>query len=668
MKILTIHADYLEFQAKKRALKQAEEVALAASGSTPKKERVEECLVVFTAVEKRDEDNLNGTTDRYVQEIKAVANQVKTKTIVLYPYAHLSSALSLPAKAEQVMKEAEKKLQADKDKYTVTRAPFGWYKSFTLSCKGHPLSELSREFVVGKEEGKDIGKEKVGKVELGKAKPEVSEAIKAEEKLVSTWFILDVNGKLSPISYDKEKRRFSGYDFKGGSKSSPPLANLQKFAAYELAKSRVAQEEPPHVKLMKKLELVDYEPGSDPGNLRFYPKGRFIKGQIERWVTQKVKEYGGMEMESPLMYDHEHPAFKSYLNRFPARQYTIETPNKKVFLRFSACFGQFLELHDAQISYKHLPVWLYELTRYSFRVEQHGELTGLRRLRAFTMPDCHALVADEQQAKAEMLRRFKLAKEVQEGIGFTVPDSLELAVRVTKDFWEKNQDFVKQLVKTWGKPALIEMWDKQFFYFCLKYEWNFVDMQEKASALTTDQIDIENAERYDINYVDEQGRKKRPLILHLSPSGAVERVIYALLERAAMDEKAGKPPQFPLWLAPTQVRLIPVSIERHLGFCQGIQEEFSKLQVRADIDDRVESVGKRIREAEIEWVPYILVVGDDELKDKFKRLTVRDREKKTEEKMRFDELIDLLRRRTAGRPYDTLPLPVLLSRRVGFSG
>ncbi len=683
MKILTIHADFIEFQAKKRALKQAEEVALAASGSTPKKERVEECLVVFTAVEKRDEDNLGGTTDRYVHEIKEVANQVKTKTIVLYPYAHLSSALSLPAKAEQVLKEAEKKLL--EEKYKVTRAPFGWYKSFTLACKGHPLSELSREFVVGKEEKRGIGKGE-GKDETGPSKPkqEISEAVKAEEKLISTWYILDVNGKLNPISYDKEKRKFSGYDFKNGIKNTPTLANLQKFAAYELAKSRVANEEPPHVKLMKKLELVDYEPGSDPGNLRFYPKGRFIKGQIERWVTQKVKEYGGMEMESPLMYDHEHPAFKSYLNRFPARQYTIETPNKKVFLRFSACFGQFLELHDAQISYKHLPVWLYELTRYSFRVEQHGELTGLRRLRAFTMPDCHALVADEQQAKAEMLRRFRLAKEVQEGIGFTLPNDLELAIRTTKEFWEKNQEFVKQLVKTWGKPALIEMWDRQFFYFCLKYEWNFVDMQEKASALTTDQIDIENAERYDINYVDEQGKKKRPLILHLSPSGAVERVIYALLERAAMDEKAGKTPQFPLWLAPTQVRLIPVSIERHLEFCKGIQEEFSKLQVRADIDDRLESVGKRIREAEIEWVPYVLVVGDDELKDKFKRLTVRDREKsgkgekegegKTggkrsgEEKMRFDELIDLLRRRTAGRPYDTLPLPVLLSRRVGFSG
>ncbi len=641
MKILTIHADFIEFEAKKKAFKGAEE------GIKEGKQRVEECLVVFTAVEKRDEENVTGIVERYVQEIKNVAVQVNAKNIVLYPYAHLSSALASPAIAETVLKEAEKALA---EKYTVVRAPFGWYKSFNISCKGHPLSELSREFTAVKAEATE-----------GKSKDEVNEAVKAEEKLVSHWFILDLNGKLNAISYDKEKREFRGFDFK-------KHEGLRKFAAYELAKSRVANEEPPHVKYMRKLEMVDYEPGSDPGNLRFYPKGRLVKGLIERWVTQKVKEYGGMEMEAPIMYDYEHPALKSYLNRFPARQYTIQTPNKKVFLRFAACFGQMLQMHDAQVSYKHLPVWLYELTRYSFRVEQHGELTGLRRLRAFTMPDCHAFVADHKQAKSELLRRSQLAKEVLEGIGFDVPGNLEFAIRVTKDFWEKNQDFVKELVQKWGKPTLIEMWDTQFFYFCLKYEWNFVDALEKCSALTTDQIDVENAERYDINYVDEEGHKKHPLILHLSPSGAIERVIYALLEKAALDEKAGKPPLLPLWLAPTQVRLLPVSIDRHLKFCQGVQEEFTKLQIRADIDDRVESVGKRIRTAEMEWVPYTLVVGDEELNDEFKRLKVRDRELKKEEQMGFEELVNLIKKKTKGRPYDTLPLPVLLSKRIGFVG
>ncbi len=645
MKILTIHADFIEFEAKKKALKQAADVSR-------EKQRVEECLVVLSAVEKRDEENLSAVTERYVQEIKNIAQQVNAKNIVLYPYAHLSSALSSPAKAEQLLLQAEELLK--KAKYKVTRAPFGWYKSFTVSCKGHPLSELSREFTVEKnEDGEGIT------AKTGPAKESVSEAVKAEEKLISHWHIIAADGTLQEISYDKSSKAFKGFDF-------GKYPGLKKLAAYEMAKDRKVHEEPPHVKLMKKLELVDYEPGSDPGNLRFYPKGRLIKGLIERWVTQKVKEYGGMEMESPIMYDYEHPSLKSYLNRFPARQYTIQTPNKKVFLRFSACFGQFLQLHDAQISYKQLPVWLYELTHYSFRVEQHGELTGLRRLRAFTMPDCHALVADEEQAKSEMLRRFQLAKEVQEGIGFTIPADLELAIRVTRDFWEKNKEFVASLVQKWGKPALLELWDKQFFYFCMKYEWNFVDALDKATALNTDQIDVENAQRYGITYVDESGSKKFPLILHLSPSGAVERVMYALLERAAMQEKAGEAPSLPLWLAPTQIRLIPVSVERHLELCRKLQQEFSEQQIRADIDDRVESVGKRIREAELEWVPYTLVVGDEEMKGN--KLKVRIRGKKEAVPMPLNELIAKVREKVTGKPYEPLPLPVMMSRRVSFKG
>lgn len=639
MKILTIHADFIEFETKKKAIKDAEEIK-----ESDAKKRIDECLVVFTAVEKRDEADLKGIVAKYVEQVKNIASQVKADKIVLYPYAHLSSQLSNPKKAEEVMKEAEKILAKE---FKVTRAPFGWYKSFNVSCKGHPLSELSREFTAEATEAKKDA--------------DVSEALKSEDKLVSHWHILDLDGHLKPIDYDKEKQKFSGHDFKN-------YPNLRKFAAYEMAKSRVANEEPPHVRYMRKLELVDYEPGSDPGNLRFYPKGRFIKGLLENYVTAKVKEYGGMEIEAPIMYDFEHPSLKSYLNRFPARQYTIQTPNKKVFLRFAACFGQFLMAHDAQISYKQLPIRLYEMTRYSFRVEQHGELTGLRRLRAFTMPDVHAFCADEKQAKEEMLRRFMLSWKVQEGIGLKVPEDLEFGIRITKDFWEKNQEFVKSLVRKWGKPALVEMWDKRFFYFSMKYEWNFVDALDKCSALTTDQIDIENAERYGITYANVQGEKKHPLILHCSPSGAIERVMYALLEKAAMMEQAGKTPCLPLWLMPTQARLIPVSVEKHLGYCENLADELAKLQIRVDIDDREESVGKKIRQAGQEWTPYSLVIGDNEIKDKSKTLMVRTRGKEEETKMGFEQLVSEIKKQTEGRPYDTLPLPRNLSKRIIFVG
>ncbi|MBW3002198.1 threonine--tRNA ligase [Candidatus Woesearchaeota archaeon] len=630
MKILALHSDFIEFKPEKKALKDAEKV-------DKKPVHVDECLVILSSVEKRDESNAKAVVKRLVEEIESVAGQVKAKNVVLYPYVHLSASPASPAKALSVLKDAEKAL---KKKFKVTRAPFGWYKSFDIKCKGHPLSELSREFTAEGEEKEDV-----------------SRALKAEAKAVSKWFILDEKGKLHELKIEKNK--IAGFDFK-------KHENLRKFAEYELQKVRVAKGEPPHVNYMKKLELVDYEPGSDPGNLRFYPKGRMIKSLLERFVTGKVKEYGGMEVETPIMYDFEHPALKSYLNRFPARQYTIQTPNKRVFLRFAACFGQFLMAHDMGISYKDLPLKLYELSRYSFRVEQHGELTGLRRLRAFTMPDCHAFCADVGQARDEMLVRFDMCTSVLDNIGLKIPDELEMDVRIVKGFWEKNKEYVKSLVKRWGRPALVEMHDEQYAYFLMKYSWNFVDVLGKAAALTTDQIDVENARQYDITYVDKHSKKQNPIILHCSPSGAIERVMWVLLERAHFMEKAGKPPMLPVWLSPSQVRIIPVSSENHFKFAENLAQEFKKEDIRADIDDREESVGKRIRQSATEWVPYTLVVGDKEAGED--KLMVRVRKTGKEIKMSKKDLIKEIKSEIKDMPFEPVPENVLLSKRPIFVG
>ncbi len=474
----------------------------------------------------------------------------------------------------------------------------------------------------------------------------VSEALKAEEKLRSYWHILDTNGKLW---------EFDEFDFKGHD-------NLRKFSGYEYEKDRTVTRASPHIALMRSLELVDYEPASDPGNFRYYPKGRMVKALLEEYVTSMVHEYGGIEVETPLMYSMEHPTLKSYLNRFPARQYTIESDDTKYFMRFAACFGQFLMSHDATISYRNLPMKIYEMTRYSFRREQRGELTGLRRLRAFTMPDVHAFCKDLDQAKAEYKIRFKLSQDVLEGIGLERSD-YELAVRMVKDFWEENMDLVKELVKSHGKPALIELWDERSFYYMIKWDMNFVDNLDKASALATDQIDVENGERYDIRYMDEDGVQKHPYILHCSPSGAIERDIYALLEKAAFDMKKGIKPSLPLWLAPSQVRIIPVSSD-YVDLADSVREQFSR--VRVDIDNRDETVGKKIREAEKEWVPYIIVVGEKEVD--VEKYGVRVRGQKKPEQLSVIELQEKIHAETAGKPYRPVPLPIYLQDRPKFVG
>ena len=348
------------------------------------------------------------------------------------------------------------------------------------------------------------------------------------------------------------------------------------------------------------------------------------------------------------MYDFNHPSLKSYLNRFPARQYTLKSEDKELFLRFAACFGQFLMAHDAQFSYKQMPIKLYELTRYSFRREKSGEVVGLKRLRAFTMPDCHAFCTDLDQAKKEFMIRFNLCIEVLSNIGL-VKDDYEIAMRFTKDFYAEHKDFITELASAFGKPILAEVWNERFFYFELKWDLNFIDNQDKAAALSTDQIDVENAKRYEITFVDEKGEKQYPLILHCSPSGAIERDIYALLEKAYREQMTGKAPMLPLWLSPTQVRLIPIS-DKFLDKMEQLATQISAHCIRVDIDDSASTLQKKIREAEQEWVPYIIVVGEKEIESG--TLSVRVRELKGQQQnMTAEELIAKVSEKIAGKPY-----------------
>ncbi|MBS3057427.1 MAG: threonine--tRNA ligase, partial [Candidatus Diapherotrites archaeon] len=421
MNVLFIHSDKLNYKAGEKT-RFAEPLA-----PKEKSAKLKKCLVCFMSFAEEDDANPQGTAENLVKEIAGVAQNLKEKNIVLYPYVHLlfGKKPSRPETAVKIMALAEQALA--KQNYKVVKSPFGYYKAFEIACKGHPLSELSRQITA-------------------ETKKEVeSTAVKAEKTLKSSWFVLEPDGKLNEIR--NENGKVAGFNF-GNYKG------LEKLANYEMAKVKVAKEEPPHVKMMKQLEIADYESGSDPGNMRYPPNGKLVKKLLEEFVSDEMHKYGAVEIESPIMYDYAHPSLKKYLERFPARQYTIKTPNKDVFLRFSACFGQFLMLHDANFSYKQLPLKIFEMTKYSFRVEQSGELTGLRRLRAFTMPDCHALCADMQQAKDEMSRRFEVSRNIQEKIGFEIPNDLEFAIRVVKEFWEQNKEFVVDLVKRWGKPAL----------------------------------------------------------------------------------------------------------------------------------------------------------------------------------------------------------------------
>ncbi|XHH07832.1 MAG: threonine--tRNA ligase [Candidatus Bathyarchaeia archaeon] len=636
MRILQLHSNFITYKPVEKEIPQAEE-------AEKNEVKVDEVVVLFTAVEEGDNAQIS---QKAVNDVRAFLGKLKVNKILIYPFAHLSSNLSKPSEAFKVIKEMED--YAKQKGIETYRAPFGWNKQFTISIKGHPLAEQARAYAPEAAPAAEP-KAEGGVCEAKKEEEPVSAALKAEDTMKSYWHILQTDGSLVPV----EEFKFKGH------------GNLQKFANYEIKKTRAVTVMPPHVPLMKRLEIADYEPGSDPGNIRWYPKGRMIKSLLEQYVSARVAAYGGMEVETPLMYDFNHPSLASYLNRFPARQYVLKSEDKELFLRFAACFGQFLMAHDAQISYKQLPMKLFELTRYSFRREKSGEVVGLKRLRAFTMPDCHAFCADYEQAKQEFMIRFDLCISVLDNIGL-VKDDYEIAMRFTKDFYAEHKEFIASLAAKFGKPILAEVWNERFFYFALKWDLNFVDNQDKAAALSTDQIDVENAKRYGITYVDEKGEKQFPLILHCSPSGAIERDIYALLEKAYREQMTGKAPMLPVWLSPTQVRLIPIS-DKFLDKVEQLATQIAGHCIRVDIDDSASTLQKKIREAEQEWVPYVIVVGEKEIESG--TLSVRVRELKgKQETLTVEQLIAQVSEKIAGKPYKPLPLPVYLSKRPQFHG
>ncbi len=645
MRLLQLHCDYIAFKPKSKALKTAAEL----SPEEKKGVRVEDVVVLFTSFEAGDDERVLEEAARLVEKD---FRDVHAATLLVYPYAHLSSNLAPPARAVELLDEFTKIVRRFAP--SAQRAPFGYYKEFELKCKGHPLAELSKtvtsETIEGKAErlgAKQIVVEDAVKGKEKSCEAVESESLKKEAAVKSKFFVLTPEGELIPAdSFDFGRAGGDGGDF-------------AKFVRYELQKERVYVCEPAHIKLMKEHELVRYESASDSGNFTWLPKGRLIKRLLEKAISDFCVDYGAMEVETPIMYAFDHPALKKYLNRFPARQYVVKSDDREFFLRFAACFGQFLINRDMTISYKQLPLKMYELTRYSFRREQSGELCGLKRLRAFTMPDMHTICRDLAQAREEFANQFDASTQWQEFM--EIP--FETVFRSQTDFFEENREWYVKMTRRIGKPVLVELFKERYAYFITKFEHNFVDTANKAAGLSTVQIDVENADNYEISFVDEDGSKKRPPILHTSISGAVERVVFALLEREAAAASRGGVPQFPLWLSPTQVRLVPIS-EKQNAACEEILAALQKQNIRADFDDRSESMQKKVRDAEREWVPLTCVVGEKEIASG--KLAVRVRGKPKQELLSVQEIEEFVRNACEGKPFEKMSVPAKLSRRPKF--
>lgn len=607
MRILLIHSDYLNYNVKNKT-PVAEDIEEA-----KKEGSFDDSLVVFTAVEKDDENNPEGIVKNLVSEVKKTNDQVKAENIVLYPYAHLSSSLSSPKVAVQILKDAEEALLAED--FNVKRVPFGWYKAFEISCKGHPLSELSRTITADN-----------------------ADEAKVERK-PSKWQILEGN-KITQIE-----------DFEFNNKAFKQLVD------YELGQGASDEGEPPHVKLMREKEICDYEPASDVGNLRWYPKGRLIRDLLADYVYNLTVDNGAMPIETPIFYDLDNEAIYQHAYKFGERQYRTDT-KKNLMLRFACCFGAFRTMADSYLTWKNLPAKVYELSTYSFRFEKKGEVVGLKRLRAFTMPDFHSFCADVPASLEEFSNQTDMCMQT----GKDLELDFEVIFRATQDFFEENEEWMYEIAEKFGKPILLEVLPERHHYWVCKIDLANIDALGRPIENPTVQIDVESGKRFGISYLGEDGEQHNPTILHCSPTGSIERVLCAMLEKTAI-ELNEKSPMLPTWLSPIQARILTVG-ESHKEFAEELYEKIKDSNIRVDIDDRDESVGKKIRNASKEWIPYIFVVGDKEVESGKFQVTVRETGEKVD--MTVDELIAEVNEKCEGKPFRRLPLPKDISRRINF--
>ncbi len=612
MKILSIHSDFFEFSPVKKAVKEAEPIV-------KERKRIEECLVLFIAVEETDEDKKEVLIERALQEISDLSGKVGSRNLVLYPWVHLTPTPSSPSYALIILKELEEKLSAQG--YRVTRAPFGWYKEFNIKCKGHPLSELSRQVIVEEEKKEEI-------------------------RIKTKKFVLTPSGE--EVNVEEYVFKPEEHDFK---------CLVEREA---LKSSGETKSTPEFLKICRKYG-IEWESYSDLGHMRYGPEASIMFDLVGMY-SEKVAlslGYSLFNVKGTNMFDLSVPSVKEHAKLFGSRLYSLKSEKKNLVLRYAACHQQFSMLKDWNISYRNLPLAVFEVAD-SYRLEQSGELLLCFRTRKLHMPDLHILCRDLSHAEKEAL---KVHSKIYEEIRKLGRDYVSI-YNVSEKFYSERKSFIGKLVELEGKPVLINLVPDGIYYWVINVEYNIIDQLNRPREIGTFQIDIGNAKRFGIQFVDRDGLKKYPVIIHTALIGSVERYLYTVFDTAVKMKRKGEKPALPTWLAPIQVRVIPVA-STYLNKALEVAEKLKGQGIRVDVDDSDETLNYKVMRAEREWIPYIIVLGEKELKKNI--LSVRMRKENRTAEFSVEEFTRLIEKELNGYPRREMTMPIFLSKRPVYN-
>jgi threonyl-tRNA synthetase len=457
MKTLNLHCDYIKFKALKPAIKTIEEIA----PNQIQEGEAKECLVVLVAVEKSDTKEI---VPELTESIKKIAADVKTENIVLYPYAHLSSNLGKPSTAIEILNETASQLEG----FSVAQAPFGYYKSFELKVKGHPLSELSREIKIegNEEKEEDLTEEERNKLlrQISKAKLDTSKLAENDHRIIG--------GKM----------------------------NLWSF-------NNVA-----------------------PGMVFWHPKGLHIKNKLIEFWRDLHRTDGYEEISTPQIMDRKLWEVSGHWSKYGENNFRTEYEKRDFLVKPMNCPGGMLVYKTSPKTYKDLPLRVGEIGTVH-RVELSGTLGGLFRVIQFTQDDAH-IFCTENHLENEVSKIINLIKETfnQFGLEFDhVELSTRPEKRVgSEETWDMTEKALEKILKKSEMKYEINEGDGAFYG--PKIDFHLKDSLNRTWQCSTIQLDMSMPERFDLTYQDKNNEDQKPLMLHRVIYGSLERFIGIIIE------------------------------------------------------------------------------------------------------------------------------------------
>ncbi|MBT4376535.1 threonine--tRNA ligase [archaeon] len=460
MKTLNLHVDYIEWQALKKALKSIPDL------TEKEKHRTEEALVVLTAVEKNDSLEI---LPQYIQNIKDITEQIKTKTIVLYPYAHLSKNLGSPNTAIKILEEAEKELK--KDGYKVERAPFGYYKSFELKVKGHPLSELSREIISG------------------------NETIEAE------------------LTEDERKRL------------------LKEISKSKLDTSKLKEND--HRIIGRKMDLWSFNEVA-PGMVFWHDKGLHLKDKLTEYWKEVHRKANYQEISTPIVMDKKLWEISGHWRLYKENMFTTKYEKRNFAIKPMNCPGGMLVYKNSPKSYKDLPLRVGELG-IVHRQELSGTLAGLFRVIQFTQDDAHIFCTkkqlhDEIIGVVELFRNVISTfgfKDFRYTLSVRSDEKKDKYLGDDK-IWASSEKALSEGLKS--LKIKFERMKGEAKFYGPSLDLLIKDSLGREWQCATLQLDFALPQRFGVTYTNEKGKDQTPLMLHRVIFGSLERFLGVLTE------------------------------------------------------------------------------------------------------------------------------------------